>query len=313
MTTRSPPNGHASSILPLSCDAGRGGRSVARPELAPLPLARGAGVRKDAMKITSSRPRSGAAATVARSGRPGRRAPAARTAQTTVFLIHTDEGLTGLGAGVGQPGVRAAEQHRAAAGRPGPVPVRAPHRHDPQQRRPLAGPPARLGHRDGALGPVRARPAGQPLWKLWGGYTDRIKAYASMIELRAPEQRAEDALHYLELGYRAIKLRIHAWTMKEDVAQVEAVRKAVGDTHGDHGRRQPGPDARARRATEAARSGPSSGRSRPAASWSELDVRWLEEPLARYAFDDLAALTARHQRAHRRRREQRRAARVPHR
>ena len=77
---------------------------------------------------------------------------------------------------------------------------------------------------------VVGKAAGQPLYRLWGGYTDRIKAYASCCEVRSGAARAEDALAFRERGYRAVKLRLHAWTVKEDVAQVEAVRRAVGDT-----------------------------------------------------------------------------------
>ena len=47
--------------------------------------------------------------------------------------------------------------------------------------------------------------------------------------MRSGAARAEDALAFRERGYRAVKLRLHAWTVKEDVAQVEAVRKAMGD------------------------------------------------------------------------------------
>src|SRR5581483_8885915 len=80
-----------------------------------------------------------------------------------------------------------------------------------------------------ALWDLIGKACGQPLYKLWGGFADRVPAYASFVEVRSPEQRAEDTLRARDAGYRAVKLRIHDWTMAEDVAQVAAVRQAVGD------------------------------------------------------------------------------------
>src|SRR5258708_5507983 len=78
-----------------------------------------------------------------------------------------------------------------------------------------------------ALWDIVGKAAGQPLYKLWGGYAEAVPAYASFVELRTPEQRAEDALRVRAAGYRAVKLRLHDWTMKEDLAQVEAGRRKV--------------------------------------------------------------------------------------
>ena len=43
-----------------------------------------------------------------------------------------------------------------------------------------------------------------------------------------PEQAVRDGLRLVEAGFRAIKLRIHGETVREDVAIVESVRRAVG-------------------------------------------------------------------------------------
>ena len=85
-------------------------------------------------------------------------------------------------------------------------------------------------------------------------------------------------------GGKAIKLRLHYQTMKEDIGLVEAVRKAVGDDMGimtdanqaqSAGTWQPGVQWDSRRATETAR------------ELQRLNALWLEEPLCRYDFDDL--------------------------
>ncbi|MCC6180094.1 MAG: mandelate racemase/muconate lactonizing enzyme family protein [Chloroflexi bacterium] len=207
---------------------------------------------------------------------------------STVFLVHTDEGLTGIGAGVGDPRVVA---ERLAPRLVGQDPFLF-ERHTDMLRNnggPWLGTPILWGV-EMALWDLFGKACGQPLWKIWGGYTNRIKAYASMIEVRSPEQRAEDALRYLDLGYRAIKLRIHNWTLEEDIAQVEAVRKAVGD------RMEIMVDANQAQTPGTPRNadGPVWTYERAAATCRELarlDVRWLEEPLPRFAFDDLARLT----------------------
>jgi L-alanine-DL-glutamate epimerase-like enolase superfamily enzyme len=142
-----------------------------------------------------------------------------------------------------------------------------------------------------ALWDLVGKAAGLPLYKLWGVNTDRVRAYASLVELRSPERRAEDALRFLDQGYRAIKLRLHAPTMKEDVAQVEAVRAAVGD------RMEIMVDAN--QAQEPGTPGSEDdlvwGYERALATCRELaplGVVWVEEPLGRFEFDNLRRLAA---------------------
>ena len=161
-----------------------------------------------------------------------------------------------------------------------------------------------------ALWDLIGKAAGLPLYKLWGAHTDRVRAYASLVELRSPEQRAEDALRLLEQGYRAIKLRLHAPTMKEDIAQVEAVRLAVGD------RMEIMVDAN--QAQEPGTPGSENdlvwSYDRALATCRELaplDVAWLEEPLGRYDVRRPAPPCRGQRRPDRRRREQRRPPRVP--
>ena len=140
-----------------------------------------------------------------------------------------------------------------------------------------------------ALWDIIGKACGQPVYKLWGGYRDRVPAYASFIEVRAPQQRAEDILVVKSQGWRAAKLRIHDWTLKADISQVEAARHAAGEEFtllADANQAQlPGtqqPDASVvwsyERALHTAR------------ELERLGVYWLEEPLGRYDFDNLARL-----------------------
>ena len=117
-----------------------------------------------------------------------------------------------------------------------------------------------------------------------------MPAYASTGQNRTPAQRADDCRRLQDEGYRAVKLRIHNDTLAEDLAQVKAVRKAVGDADGDHGRRQPG--RRRRRAAARARTGRYHRALQTAQALAEYDVAWLEEPLPRHDYEDLRRLTA---------------------
>ena len=142
-----------------------------------------------------------------------------------------------------------------------------------------------------ALWDIIGKACGQPLYKLWGGYRERMPAYASCIEVRAPGRRADDILRVKAEGWRATKLRIHESTLEADIAQVEAVRRAVGDGFTllvDANQAQlpgtlqpePGPIWSYERALHTA------------CELERLGVYWLEEPLARYDFDNLARLAA---------------------
>jgi L-alanine-DL-glutamate epimerase-like enolase superfamily enzyme len=208
---------------------------------------------------------------------------------TALYVVGTDEGITGYGTGAGQPDYI---RDRVAPRLVGQDPF-AIERHTDTIRN-LGGPwlnhPIPWGV-ELALWDVVGKASGQPLYRLWGGYTDRIKAYASCCEVKPGPARAEDALRFRDRGYRAIKLRLHAWTLAEDIAQVQAVRRAVGDSMEimvDANQAQtPG--------TPRLAEGPvwSYERAlRTCRALADLDVTWLEEPLGRFAFDDLARLAA---------------------
>ncbi len=200
-----------------------------------------------------------------------------------IVKIHTDEGITGIGA----PGYAAADRFESWI-KPqliGKDPF-AIEQHAKILRMAGGGWGVEI-----ALWDIIGKACGQPVYKLWGGYQDRVPAYASCIEVRAPERRAEDVLHIRELGYRAIKLRIHDWQMKDDLAQVAAVRRSVGDDFTilvDANQAQlpgtpqpePGPVWTEQRALQTAR------------ELEKLGVYWLEEPLDRYNFEGLSRLCA---------------------
>jgi L-alanine-DL-glutamate epimerase-like enolase superfamily enzyme len=94
---------------------------------------------------------------------------------------------------------------------------------------------------DLALWDLAGKVVGLPVYKLLGGFRDRVPAYASTMcgddlegGLDSPEAYAEFALACRERGYRAFKL--HTWQppvpgapdVRRDVAACAAVREAVG-------------------------------------------------------------------------------------
>lgn len=204
-------------------------------------------------------------------------------ARIHVVEVHTDEGIVGIGSGgvpvrwevaglflMGQDPF-AIEQHVANlrsmaffVGRPWPVEI--------------------------ALWDIIGKATGQPIYKLLGGGSDKLKAYASTGELRSLKARVESAKQIVSEGFRALKLRFHSPDWRDDVKTLEAVRMVVGDdidimVDGNWGWRI-APDRQLHRwdlktAIAAAK------------AMEEYGVYWLEEPLDAYDYDGLAELRSR--------------------
>jgi len=83
---------------------------------------------------------------------------------------------------------------------------------------------------DMALWDIRAKALGIPLYRLLGGTSRAIPAYAGGVSLgyQEPASLIDEARVHVEHGYRAVKLRIGD-TVRNDLLRVAAVRKAFGD------------------------------------------------------------------------------------
>ncbi|MHB1131829.1 MAG: mandelate racemase/muconate lactonizing enzyme family protein [Chloroflexota bacterium] len=190
--------------------------------------------------------------------------------------VATDEGLEGLGvcARLGQTGgiLKATVEHfgRELAGED-----------------PIAGErlwhkmwvPKLVGRRglvtraisaiDIALWDIRAKVAQMPLYRLLGAYRERVPTYIAggyYEDGKGLPELEREMGEYVEMGARAVKMKIGALAQSEDIARVAAARRAVG------------PQIKllvdancAYRAFEAVQM---------ARRLEEYDVYWFEEPVA---------------------------------
>ena len=82
---------------------------------------------------------------------------------------------------------------------------------------------------DIALWDIRCKQAGQPLWKLAGGHSDRCKAYAGGIDLNFPLPKLLGSIQgYLDRGFNAVKIKIGQPELKDDIARIKAIRDMIG-------------------------------------------------------------------------------------
>jgi L-alanine-DL-glutamate epimerase-like enolase superfamily enzyme len=137
-----------------------------------------------------------------------------------------------------------------------------------------------------AIWDLVGRTLGEPLWRLLGGRSERLLAYASSGELVAPAERARRARELVQRGVRALKLRFHSGDWRREIEVVEQVRDAVGPqvaimVDANQGWRSPG-DTEPRWDVATA--------AQCARALEPLAVHWLEEPLDCSDLDGYAAL-----------------------
>ena len=140
-----------------------------------------------------------------------------------------------------------------------------------------------------ALWDLMGKIRGQPLWRLLGGQDPRVPLYASTGERRPLAGRLVSVRRLQAMRFPALKLRFHAADPHEDIALVRAVRDAIGpEMHilvdANQGWRMPWDTAPPWDFKTALW---------VADALAELDVYWLEEPLPRHAYRQLARLRRR--------------------
>jgi len=126
-----------------------------------------------------------------------------------------------------------------------------------------------------AVWDLAGRALGVPCWQLAGGRSERLLAYASCAEPVERDERIRRLRALRDAGVRAAKIRFHRADWREDVADLAAVRDALGPdfelmVDANHGWRMPGDRTPRWDVATAARC---------ARALEELGVYWLEEPL----------------------------------
>jgi D-galactarolactone cycloisomerase len=78
---------------------------------------------------------------------------------------------------------------------------------------------------DVAIWDIAGQQAGEPLWKLLGGESPKVRVYASGLNPTLPEQRAAESK---KQGHTAFKLKV-GFGKKRDVTNLKMLRKTLGD------------------------------------------------------------------------------------
>ena len=84
---------------------------------------------------------------------------------------------------------------------------------------------------DLALWDIKGKMCNLPVYKLLGGFTNRVPAYIAggyYQEGKGLKQLAEEMEHNVAMGAKAVKMKIGGAAINEDVERVRAVRKAIG-------------------------------------------------------------------------------------
>ncbi len=197
----------------------------------------------------------------------------------TLVGIHTDEGVSGWASGDALPDREQLESFLV-----GLDPTRTEIVRELCETVDFHG--GRPWTAEAAVWDLIGKACGQPVWKLLGGRSERLLAYASSGELVEPEERARRCVALRDAGVRAVKIRFHHADWRDDVAVVEAVRDAVGTdleimVDANQGWRMPGDlEPRWDVATAA----------QVARALEPLGIYWLEEPLRTDDLDGYAAL-----------------------
>lgn len=202
--------------------------------------------------------------------------------EETITIVHAGDGLCGYASGAPLPDAAALERLLKGV--------------DPLRTEVVRGVCETVDFHGGrpwvaevAVWDLVGRALGVPLWRLLGGRSAGLLAYASTGERVDAPERVRRTIAMRDAGIRAVKIRFHDPDWRRDVEVVEQVRDAVGPAmdllvDANHGWRMAGDRAAhwdAAAATQCAR------------ALERLDVHWLEEPLPTADLDGYALLRSR--------------------
>jgi L-alanine-DL-glutamate epimerase-like enolase superfamily enzyme len=137
--------------------------------------------------------------------------------------VHTDEGIIGLGPHYGAPD----ETVRSYLIGSDPFMIEKffytfmNSRENHQLRVPYAG-------LEIALWDIVGKALNTPVYRLLGAHSDRVLPYAATNRLLTIEEHIQQAMTIKDLGFKALKLRLHRPDPQADLEVVQAVRQTVG-------------------------------------------------------------------------------------
>ncbi len=155
-----------------------------------------------------------------------------------VIKVETDEGITGVGLGAG---VADAEEIGRSIAEHLKQYVIGRDPFDTERIWDDMWQPKLVGRRgittrvisaiDIALWDIRGKACGRPLYKMLGGFTDRVPVYIAggyYEEGKGLKELAAEMEESVLMGARAVKMKIGGASINEDVERVRVVREAVG-------------------------------------------------------------------------------------
>ncbi|MDQ1280474.1 MAG: Mandelate racemase/muconate lactonizing enzyme family protein [Thermoproteota archaeon] len=118
-----------------------------------------------------------------------------------------------------------------------------------------------------------------PVYKLLGGYRDRVPGYGSggVLSL-SNEQLVKEQMNWVEEGFKAVKMKVGRRDWREDIERIKAVREAVGNN--------------VDLMVDANNGWSTSTAVRMAKRFEPYDVRWLEEPVVAEDYDGYTRVAA---------------------
>lgn len=158
------------------------------------------------------------------------------TATRTLSIIEvtTDEGLTGANLDGGYKNLAVTYLRDVVVGEDPFYPERIWYKMFRGWRRPIAKGEiiAAMSGVDIALWDIMGKALEQPLYKVLGAYRDAVPAYAAggyYQDGKSLTHLADEMRRYVEMGYRAVKMKVGGAPWREDVERVRTVREAIGD------------------------------------------------------------------------------------
>ncbi len=150
-----------------------------------------------------------------------------------LILVHTDEGVTGMGRG-GDPAIVRNDLAPLITGQDPRLTAMIWQRmydHAWRFRGPGMAAMSSIGALDVALWDIYGKSCGQPVWKMLGGFRERVDVYADGIGYvdQSPDTVARLVRKHAEQGYSHVKFHLSGYDDDAAIEKVRLAREAAGE------------------------------------------------------------------------------------